>query len=422
MRSTRVCRGAAMAALAAGTVAGTAGAPAAAATVFQPDFRLGVSYLDNGGFTGTEDVNATGAEVHARARIGFVDERNQLLLIPVVRLTEYNEDRVTDREEQRLTLNWYRDFQTGASNTIAEYRRQDLFSSEFRDIELDPDEIPDFDESDSGVVDVETTRERLHFRQDFAKALGPRNGVALALDYADVSYDDSSTTPRVDFDEVQVDAGWRVAVSERSDFRVIVGAEKYDGDNGATADSLSGELGFGYDLSETSNFFVNAGYENIDREADGLDLGSEGEFIFSLGGARETELSRFRARVERNVRPTSIGGVRTETGLALYVDRNLSQRLRFGAGISAFRQERDRGELVDDDRDYVTGKLELAWQLTREWSLEMSARHIRQDFDSREILGGGTTEDRTRLFLNFRYRGLSEVPLRRDSRFIRRGY
>jgi hypothetical protein len=396
--------------------------PVNAATVVQPDVRAGVTYMDNGGLTGEEDVSAAGAEVQAQLKLGFVDERGSLTLIPMIRAAQFSDEGVSDREEQQIQLNWLRNFQTAATNTLLSFDRQDLFSSELRDISLDPDEIPVEDDADTGVVESESTRNRIHFRQDFAKAIGQRSGIAVALGYTDLSYDDSAFVDRIDFDRIQLDGGWRRALTERSDVTLLVGGDRYDGENGVTVDSVGAGLGFDLETTETTRLFVRAGYQNSSTEDEFQDYGSDSEFIFSVGGEKNTELTRLRGDISRDVRPTSVGGVTTETGLSLYYDRRLSERLRFGAGIAAFRQERSINLGVNDDRDYFSGKLQLAYRLTEQWSIEGLFRHSQQDFENPAILGGSSTEDRNRVLLSVRWTGLNEVRVPRDPRFLRRGY
>ena len=85
-------------------------------------------------------------------------------------------------------------------------------------------------------------------------------------------------------------------------------------------------------------------------------------------------------------------------------------------------QERNVYLMVDDDRDYFSGRLQLRWWLPQQWFLEASVRHTQQEFDSPEILGGATSEDRSKIFLNLRYLGLNEVRIRPDRRILRKGY
>ena len=406
-------------ALAVGATAMFAAETGMAAAVVQPDLQVGASYVDNGGFTGEDDVSSAGAEVRAKLDIGWVNERGSVTLVPMVRATRYSDDALSEREEQRLTFNWLRNFQTGASNTQFDFSRQDLFSSELRDITLDPDEVPIDDTTDTGIVDQDTTRTRFQFRQDFAKGIGLRDEVLFAAQYRDISYDETGATTRVDFTDALLGAGWRRALSERTDVVLMAGVERYDGDNGVTVDSVGAELGFDFAVSETAALFVQAGYQNSESETETQDLGSDSQFIFSIGAEKSTEVTRYAIDLGRNVRPTGQGGVTTETGLSLFMDRQLSERMRFGAGVAAFQQERNVTLSPGNDRDYVTGKLQLSYQLSRQWSIEAQVRHVQQDFESSS---GSLSEDRNRASLTLRWRGLNEVRVPRGRRFLRTGY
>lgn len=406
-------------ALAVGATVFFAAETVTAAAIIQPDLQVGASYVDNGGFTGADDVSSAGAEVRAKLDIGWVDERGSVTLVPMVRATRYSDDALSEREEQRLTFNWLRNFLTGASNTQFDFSRQDLFSSELRDISLDPDDIPIDDTTDTGIVDQDTTRTRYQFRQDFVKGIGLRDELLFAAQYRDISYDETGAVTRVDFNDTQLGAGWRRTLSERTDVVLMAGVERYDGDNGVTVDSVGGQLGFDFAVSETAAVSVQAGYQNSQAETDTQDLGSDSQFIFGIGAEKSTELTRYGVDVSRRVRPTGQGGVTTETGFALFMDRQLSERWRFGAGVAAFQQERNATLSPGNDRDYVTGKLQLSWQLSRQWSVEAQVRHVQQDFESSS---GDLSEDRNRAMLTLRYQGLNEVRVPRDRRFLPTGY
>src|SRR5690606_32732509 len=92
-------------ALAVGATAMFAAETGMAAAVVQPDLQVGASYVDNGGFTGEDDVSSAGAEVRAKLDIGWVNERGSVTLVPMVRATRYSDDALSEREEQRLTFN-----------------------------------------------------------------------------------------------------------------------------------------------------------------------------------------------------------------------------------------------------------------------------------------------------------------------------
>ena len=110
-----------------------------AATIVQPDVRAGASHINVNGYSNGQDVSETGGQIDAELRIAMVDQRGSFSIVPKIMSTYYPGNNLLEREEQQLTLDWTRLFQTGDSHFVVDFSRKDLFSSEFEDANADPD-------------------------------------------------------------------------------------------------------------------------------------------------------------------------------------------------------------------------------------------------------------------------------------------
>ena len=97
---------------------------AQAATVVQPDVRAGASHIDVNGFSSGQDIKETGGQIDAEVRIAMVDQRGSFSIVPKIMSTYYNGNDLLEREEQRLTLDWTRLFQTGDSHFVVDFSRK----------------------------------------------------------------------------------------------------------------------------------------------------------------------------------------------------------------------------------------------------------------------------------------------------------
>lgn len=385
-----------------------------AATVVQPDARITVSYEENGGLTGSPDTETFGVGVDAALRLSFASEVSNLSLVPRVRETQFDKDQ-PDREEQSLQLLWNRSFQTASSDLLIDWSRQDLLTSELREEAIDFDEDIGIGINDSGIVDIESTRNRLWVDWDFAKQFGPRSSAVFEVGYVDLDYARSQGTSRVPFSEARVDLGWRWIASEIAEFTFTVGAQQFESDNGRDVDALRADFGYNRSVSERFDFYAGVGLEKSENEQFGVDLGSESNATFVLGGQRTYPRGRFRLELLSDVLPNSSGIVSRETGVTARLEHGLTQMLKLRLSASSFTTEEIRDSNSIADRDFTSGRVGLSWRMSPRWSLEADYSFSRQDFDSDLVLGG-ETEDRSRVTLSLRYQGLRSVPFPRRRR------
>jgi hypothetical protein len=397
--------------------------PAAhAEKILDSDIQFGGVRLINAGESGEEQVDANGVELSGKWKIGWVTPRNSVLFLPMVRVSEFSDERVRDRREVRAQLNWLHHFKTAAVRSVIDYRYEDLFSAEYRDVPTDPDDIPDSDDSGSGVVISDGFRERLDIRQDWNKSIDERNVFLSTVDFRKVAYREAGESiPQVDYDSLSLDIGWRRRLSERTGMTLRFGGERYDGgDEGGETDWIKSQLAFDVDISEFWNYRIAGGYEKYN--GDSATGGDGGEYSFALGLDRTSLLSRFSLRAGRYIRPTSAGGTAVETGLSLFFNYRFSEKITLETGFRAFRQERPQARAASNVRDYFRGRIELRRQLSRNWYIEGSYGYSSQQFESGEGLGEPITEDRGKIFLNVRYFEKSQVRSGSGRRFLRKNY
>lgn len=374
-----------------------------AATDVTPEIRVGVSHIDVESFGAVESVSDSGAQVEAEIKIRSAGPRGSFTLTPKVMQTFYGEADILEREEQRLTAEAQRLFQTAKWNITLDYSRKDLFSSEFDDLNADPDDDPvDVDNSSGQVGDG--TRDRISLGTSLQKALSERTDYVLDIGYQDTSYDQNGGTSRVDFDQLWLDTGIRLNVTERTSYTFTAGGRQYDNDNDFEVDSVRAYMRIDTELSERLSFFARFGYERLEGSQGGIDLEDESIVPVEAGLVLRSELMHYRIEAHRVVRPVSVGEFRDRIRLSFRVARQFSPRFSGEFGISGLEEERLGGTSSDVSRRYFSGKLDLEWALSAVWFLGFEYFHNRQDFD--DVVGTLTAvESRNEAFLNIRYRG-----------------
>jgi len=374
-----------------------------------PDLRVGVVYATNGGPTGL-DVDSVGGEIFARINFSFVNDRGSFVIAPRVRATRHEDEQTTEQEEKTLQADWTRLFRTGRFDIRFGISQQDSFTSELRDFDVDLDSDIEIGNEDSGIVDQDTTRDRVFFRGEALKAVTQRGNAVFTWNFRDLSYDDVEASDRVDFSNTKLGAGWRWNRDQRSSIVFTGNFQHYDANNGQKVDTVGGEVEYNMDFTETSRFYLAAGYDNSSSELNGVDLGSSGNVTFRAGGEKSWQLTRHRIGLYRTLQPTSAGDVREQTGLSYIIERRMSPRFTLRAGLQAFQSDNLSNQRDSRKRDAVSGRLGLSWRMRRNWFLELNYRHSRQEFDDVTILGG-ETELRNTINLSIRYRGKDPARL-----------
>lgn len=377
-----------------------------AATVIQPDIRVGPSYISVDRSSGGEDLSEGGGQVDARVRFAFVDEVSSIVFIPKIMQTLYSGNESLEREEQRATILWDRKYQTGNSSLRFDYSRQDLFSAELEDFNTDPDTDPGG--SDSGLVG-QGTRDRLFVAGDFAKQISQTGDLVFDVSYADIEYDeDGATSSRVDYSQLLLSAGYRHHFTDRTALSLTGGGRRYEGDNGVKVDSYRGDIRIDWTLSELSNAYVTAGYEQLSGSQGSADLDDSRIVPFTLGIEKRSERTQYGIEIGRYARPVSTGQFRDRLQAVIDMQYQLTQRMTLSLGIVANREEQLADTGLDSERDYYSGWIDLDWALGSRWSAGLEYNANQQDFSGLDA-PSDFIDSRQEIFLSIRYRGLDRT-------------
>ncbi len=377
-----------------------------AAVEVQPDIRVGASHIYVDTVAGDQSVSETGGQIDAEIRFAFFDERGEFAIVPMVSQTFYKESDSLDREEERVTLLWNREYRTGDVDLLLDFSRLDMFSSEFEDVNTDPIGGDGSAGSDSGIVGL-GTRDQIQFAGSLAKQVSRRSSLLANFDAVDVHYDEEQGASRIDFSQLLLTAGWRLQVSERSSWTVLAGGRDYAGENDVDVRSYRGDLRFETELSPKLVFFAAAGFESLEAEQLGLEIASEDVVPFAIGFRSTAERTRYRLTVDRIVTPISTGRFQERTRALFMIDHELTQLLTVSFGVIGYRDEQLNSSVSGNDRDYIGTTLDLDWALGRRWSLGFEYYRNEQDFSDPDS-NPNEIRSRDELFLNLRYRGLSK--------------
>ena len=376
---------------------------AEAATVVQPDIRIGASYIKVETFGPGQGQSDSGGQIDASIRLAYLDDRTTFSFTPKLMQTYYSGSGSLEREEQELSLAWSRLFKTGDSNIRADYSRKDLFSSEFEDFSPEPD----VGDNQSGVVG-QGTRDRFSIRGGFSKQLSGRGDLVADFTYLDNQYKDTGSVNRVDFDQATLSAGYRFRRSERFSVRATAGGRQYNGNNNIEVDSINGEVRAEWKWTEVRNIYLGIGFESLDATLQGQSIGSEDIIPFEFGVVTQTERTMYNFNLARYARPVSTGEFRDRLRASFQLQREISQRLTFLLGIAAYREDDLADTGGSNSRDYITGNIDIDWSLGPKWSLGLEYFHNEQRFDG-VILSPDAIKSRDEFFLNIRFLGLDRT-------------
>lgn len=378
-----------------------------AASSVVPEVRAGGSHIDVTGVDSSQSVSDTGGSIDASVKFTWSDERGSFVVTPRIMQTFYQDNEGLEREEQRIDAVWRRLFERGSFSMNASYSNKDLFSSELEDATSDPGGSIGPDGPDSGLVG-DGTRDRIVLGGLLDRKLSEKSDLLLNFTYSDTGYDENGVSSRVDYDQLMLDAGVRFALSPRTRLSLSAGGRRYDSDDDVEVDSARGQLRVDHTFSETLKGHVSAGYERLDGEQMGVDLGEETIVPIEAALMMTGERTRYTLGVSQYAQAVSTGQFRDRSQLYLRMAHQFSQKFSMQLGLKANRDEPLSDAGVNQSRDYFSGKLDLDYKFGRRWSVGMELYFNEQDFDG-FVPSAGAVESRNEIFLNVRYRGLDRL-------------
>lgn len=354
----------------------------AAQWIVHPEIEVGTDYNDNPLLVedGTEE-SIFGGELNILAEFERRTELSEVVIGPRVELSRYSDDDDLDSTDLFLDLSAVRRSQTSTWSLDANISDQQVLRGEI--------ESPEFD--DTGVDDAQTgtgnilrnqDRTLLRINPEFSHTINQRATWILGASYLDIGYDPQLLGTAVDYDEGRIDTAFAYQLSSINKIRFSLFASEYE-----TADSTNETTSYGatarfeQSISERSSFFAEVGYRDFDIET-GINspiVTQESSFLWNVGFSRRWQNSQFRMEAGQAVTPSGSGAMAERQRARATIDHHISPRLEVRIATIAQFTDTLASNSNMDDRDYFQGRLTLAYQLSRKWSMEAQVSFTDQD-------------------------------------------
>jgi hypothetical protein len=313
----------------------------------------------------------------------------------------YDEIPDVDSDDQFLDVDFEHATLKSDFRIRGKYGRESQRTGERADPDIDvddPDEIPT---DETGDVFSSERRERVRIEPQWSYDITERLTVGLEASYMDVSYDDSITSDLVDYTDQRVEGSLARAFTERMRGYIGARARNYDNELGTNeVDGVSAVIGIESDISETTRFQAEVGYEDTERVLTGE---SDSNVVGNLSLVRRLETVTLLAQYRRDIASSGSGQVTARDSLNFILRKDFTERVSGGLGLRAYQNEAVGDEaLSSEERDFIEFRARLAVALSQAFSVEADYRHARVERSGG--VAGDTSADSNGIILWLIYR------------------
>ena len=366
---------------------------------FEPELRLAGDFDDNAylSIRTDADESQSGYIAEASAKAAYKSEKTNFDIRPTFRRSDYGSNSDLDSNDGFLDLNFGHETVSGNFRIRGSYDRESVRTAERADTDLDVESPDDILDNDSGRVGVRGERERIRVVPSYLYRLTDASSLRLALNYSDVSFDDSLADLLVDYTDTRVDLSFSRAWSPR--FRAIFGGtyrnyQTDEGFNEVNGVGLTG--GIDRELSERSRLRFIVGFENTEVEGASDQL----EPVMNVSYVRRLKTTSLLAQYRRSISASGSGILGTRDSLNLNFTRELTDRISAGLGARIYSTNAiDETLGILDERNYVQLRARFTWHLSTTFSLQTDYRYT---FLDRETLGESANSNQVTVWLNYR--------------------
>ena len=390
-------------------VAGIAALPSetmAQQWLFTPVVEIGVQHIDNPRLIeGDVDTdNITGGMVDVAAEMRRNTQISSILFRPAAAIYRYSGDSDEDSESYFMDFDANRTGQRSQWRFTANFSQQQVFRGETTSSEIDDPGVDDSDQTGTGRTFERRERDLWRVRPGATFNFTERTALKLDFNYLNAQYDTQEVGEAVDYWNGRADASIVRALTPDSDLEFGVFASRYDPDrlNGET-DSTGVRARYQKEVSDISTFFIEVGAQNSDVPSvvnPGTES-SESSFLWSMGYARQLQRTRWRFDIGQAVTPSGSGVLVERDQFRVSMQHQL--RPRWALMLSAVALNTggvaEEDIVTTNDRDYLQGRVALAYEMSLNWTVEGLYGLTYQDFADIE---GDAQEHEVRLSLIYR--------------------
>jgi hypothetical protein len=349
-----------------------------------PEIEIGAHHVDNPRLSEDTETDAiTGGLLDAGLAFRRNTQTSTLLLRPRAAIFRYSDAPTEDSESYFLDFGADTENQRSTWRIDGNYRQEQVFRGETTSADFD--DIAD-DEVQTGTGRTFTRRQRDLWRLNPGASfeLTQLTSLRVDLSYLDVQYDLEELGEAVDYNDSRIEAEVARSLSQHSEISAGVFASRYDPQNvDRETDSTGARVRYQQGVSDISTFFVDIGVQESRSETADPDFElSKTSFLWNLGLERQLEVTNWRFEIGRRVTPSGSGALVERDLVRAVMDHQLQPRwaLRLSAVALTTDSVADDDVISSANRDYLQGRAALAYQWTRNWTVEGLYSLTHQDF------------------------------------------
>lgn len=356
--------------------------------IFNPIVTLSASYNDNIRLAedAAQEDDVSGGELDAQAHIVRRSPTGSVTLIPRVVASSFPDDPEEEYTDVYLDFIARRRLQKSDWLFVARYSDVEVLTAELADPDFDNPDIDRPITDDTGLVQIENTRERFYLSPGAEFQFTDNTSLGVSADYVDVSYDNSSGD-LTDYSDINLEANLSYRATERNTVGLLVFGTNYEvDDNNFSSDGYGAALSLKRQFSPRTSGYFLAGYQRTESEdlsSGTLEKSSDGSSLFGLGMTRDNEISRLVVDLSSSVSPTGEGNVVERNQLRGIYTWQMSPVISGTVNLRFQKTDSLGGDNTQDDREHGQISLGLSWQFKRAWFLTSSFVFTQQEFSDR---------------------------------------
>jgi hypothetical protein len=336
---------------------------------FEPGIRLSALYDDNVRLSRIDPEGSFGGIISAYALASQRTEVRDLSFRATVDSRLYTDISELDSTDGSVEFDYGYRFDRGEVG---------LFSS----FVYDSTQISE--EETTGLVQINQRRKRFEIRPSGQYLISERARVGADVSLQDVSYEDVDDDVLSDYQFMRIGLNGGYDLNERMEMLGRLTHDRYDSEDSDRSESLGGELGVRYQLSERTVLNALAGVQSVKASSDDIDDGDDDRStgpIFEVGFQRDYQPGLVRVLLQRSLLPSGRGTLLDTTRANLFISRPITERWTARLAVNAGRNRNPDGSTNFNDRDFVTVSPGLRWRVGESSSLDLSYRFRWQEYD-----------------------------------------
>lgn len=345
----------------------------------EPELRVGVEYDDNARLRGdaTQEIEIDGYILEGSAGIAYLTQRTTFRVTPRLRSRVYDEEIDVDSDDQFLDIEWLHETLKSNFTVRGDYSRESARTAERANADIDEEEPEEIPTDETGFVFGNERRERFRIMPQWRYQFTERLSFDTKFIYTDTAYDENAIGPLRDFTDKRVTAALARQFTERTRGYLGATARQFESELGNTVDGVGLRAGVASDISQTTRFQVEIGFEETDREGG---AGTDSNVVADINLVRSLETIRMLAQYRRDISAGGSGRVTARDSVNLALKKQFSERMSAGVGVRAYQTDGLGDQAVTfEERDYREFHAEFGYALSRTFALEADYRFSQLD-------------------------------------------